>query len=293
MKRLVALFVLLGILGLCVFSASAAEESIKSDIPGLLTHQDLLDEIQANLSYMGTVDVVSQSLDFQSLLTRIAEITDDQVGLINDTAGRLTISGGVHYIDEACDIESITLLNNAVLFNFGGYISSLSLKDEAMYFGTSKSQANAIVLDRHSVAYLQDVTGERVTAGGNSEAFFFDACAFPIIYSLEEASMALIGNNAVVGRAYVGKQATLSDPNACVAQVEWEEGRSTRTGSGKGGKKEPESIYPSNIMEWVFNSTPQSNAVGNSDVCRCGCNCGNYCSYYERCCLKCACVFIK
>lgn len=294
MKRFVALFLLLGIVVLGVFSASAQQEFIKSDIPGLLAHQDLLDEIQANLTYMESVAITSLNLDYADLLSRIADITDAQDGQIYETAGRITISGGIHYIDEACDIESITLLNNAVLFNFSGFISSLSIKDESLYFGTSKSQANAIVLDRHGVAYLQDVTGERVTAGGNSEVFYFDAATFPIVYSLEEASMALIGNNVVINRAYVGKMANLIDPNECVAQVEWEEGRgsSTSSGSGKGGKKVSDSIYPPHIVEWVFNSTPQGVAVDKGSVCLCGCKCGNYCDSNNRCCTKCACVYI-
>lgn len=297
-KRFVALFVLVGILMTGILSVSAAEEPIKSDIAGLRAHQDLLDEIQANLAYMETsYGLQSANVNYADLLSQISSIDDGQPEQIYETAGRITISGGIHYIDEACDIESITLLNNAVLFNFSGYIQSLSLKDDAAYFGTSKSQAATVVLERHGMAYLQDVSGERLTAGGNAEVFMFDGTAFPVLYSLEEANVAIASNTALISRGYVGKAATLFDPNARVAQVEWEEGRedasASTSGGRSGGKKAADTPYPAHIMQWVFGSTPQSDYADAPPACLCGCNCKNKCSHISRCCEKCRCVIIN
>lgn len=296
MKRFSILCVMLCLLFVLVPLLSNAEEAfaINSDIQGLLAHQDLLDEIEQNLTYMGSIGFTSKNLVYSLLQSQISSIIDEQAGRIYQSADQITLSGGVHFIDEPCELENVTLLNNAVLYNFGGSIRNLSLKDSAKYFGTSKGTAVNIIMERHSVAYLQDTGGERLTAAGNSEAFLFDAANYPVLYALEEAAVAIIGNNAVIDRGYIGKGANLFDPNARVAEIEWEEGR-TQVATGGSSKKQETGPYPSNIMEWVFGSTPQKELVPEG-ACTCGCNCGNpCCGVYPspRCCMKCECVIIR
>jgi len=282
-------------------SLSEAPEVILSDPSGLLSHQDLLDEIGNNLSYMTTVGYTPSQLDFPSLLSQINAMTSGQPGQVYQDAERITLSGGVHYIPDECDIENVTLLNNAVLFNFGGTIRTLSVKDEAKYFGTGKSAALNIIMERNAAAYLQDTVGDRLTAAGNSEALLFDAASFPILYALENSSVAIIGNNAKIAHGYIGKSANLFDPNGCVSEIEWEEGRGeteSRPGGGKGRGQKEEVVgpYPPNIMEWVFGSKPQGGAVRAPEFCACtGCSCDGTapCNNRSRCSTDCRCVHLR
>jgi len=300
MKRFAFFCALLFVLFAAIPQISLAEapDVILSDMEGLISRQDLLDEIQQNLSYVESIGYTPANVNFAALLSQIAGMADGQPGQVYQAEERITLSGGVHYIAEDCDLESVTLLNNAVLFNFGGAIRSLSLKDDSKYFGTGKSAAVNIIMERHGVAYLQNTTGERLTAAGNSEAFLFDAANYPVLYALEEANVAVVGNNVDVDRGYVGKDANLFDPNGRVTEIEWEEGRNQTDGgrgSGGGGKKQEVGPYPPNIMEWVFGSIPQGEAVIASPTCECGCKCGESCLTgipFVRCCDKCKCIVI-
>ena len=311
MKRFALLCaVLFALFSMMPMTLAEAPDMILSDISGLLSYQNLLDEIGTNLAYMETVGYTSTQLDYENLMAQISAMEDGQPGQVYQDAERITLSGGVHYIPDECEIENVTLLNNAVLFNFGGVIRNLSIKDEAKYFGTGKGAARSVIMERHGFAYLQDNVGDRLTAAGNSEAILFDASGFSILYALEESSVAVIGNSAEVARGYVGKNANLLDPNGRISEVEWEEGRgeeeggSGGSGGGKGSKKEEEieiGLYPPNIMEWVYGSKPQGGAVSAPDVCsRTGCKCSegtppactNPCNY-GNCCVACTCIPIR
>lgn len=204
MKRSIAFVALLSLL-MCSLSASA-EVAFRSDPDGLAAHQSMLDKISANLNY-------AEAAGYRAVNEKLprAEDASGEASQITEASGIIFISGGIFYIDEETQIESLVLENDAVLINFGATIGNVTTRDKAQYYCVAPNGANAVTLEDFSLAYLQDTTGAIIAASGQSELLLLGSVKYDALMLTEMASLAVLGN-VVVGDVQQNSTGRVFDP---------------------------------------------------------------------------------
>lgn len=234
---------------------------------------------------------------------------------VSEAIGILNLENDAVLINFRATIGTLTVKSNAEYYGLeGSYAQILNLVEDghAYLYGAYGDLINAT--DRGEVsffdrAYIQDVQltgdavgaviGEAIISSGTikENAQFFDPNA-------RVASVVTNGNGTQTDTEVVPLGDEPTTPAQDTQGAEATPAASADSGSGSGkssGKAKAQkpavryspngTPYSQNIMDWVFNSTPQYYGSGDEGICSCGCDCGNPCGDHNgSCCKNCTCV---